>query len=134
MFTIDASTIAGFRTTSRRTFLQAGGLGMSLKSALDAAQGTLSARQVPGFGRAQRCIQVFLWGGPSHLDTWDMKPGAPEEIRGPLGPIATSVPGLDFSELLPLSSRFAHLCKVVRTVQHEHNEHSPASLRRVSRA
>ena len=126
MFTINASTRAGLRTTSRRTFLQASGLGMSLKSALHAAEGTWSSGQASGFGRARRCIQVFLWGGPSQLDTWDMKPEAPEEIRGPLSPISTSVPGLGFSELLPLSSRFAHLCKVVRTVAHEHNEHSSA--------
>src|SRR5262245_61212633 len=53
------------------------------------------------FGRAKRCILVFLNGGPSQLDTWDMKPGAPVNVRGELRGIRTRVPGIQVSELLP---------------------------------
>ena len=51
-----------------------------------------SGRDANGFGRAKRLIFLFMWGGPSHLDTFDMKPDAPPEIRGPFQPIATSAP------------------------------------------
>ena len=55
-----------------------------------------------GFGRAKSCILIFMWGGPSQLDTWDLKPDAPDQIRGPFNPIATSVPGLSISEHFPM--------------------------------
>ena len=51
-------------------------------------------------GEAEKsCIFILMCGGPSHLDTWDLKPGAPAEIRGPYQPIATKVPGMHLSEL-----------------------------------
>jgi len=112
----------------RRDFLQLGGagvLGLGLPDLLRAA-----TRQPnnfgPGFGRAKRCIIVFLFGGPSQLDMWDMKPQATEEVRGPLKSIATNVPGIQVSELLPLTASIADKYKIVRTVCHYHNEHSAA--------
>ena len=58
---------------------------------------------------AQDFSVILLWanGGPSHIDTFDMKPAAPENYRGPFQPIATSVPGLDICELLPRHARLA---------------------------
>ena len=57
---------------------------------------------------AKSCILVYLLGGPPHLDMFDLKPEAPAEIRGPFGPIATSVPGLQICEHLPRLARLAH--------------------------
>src|SRR6266508_4256242 len=87
---------------SRRTFLCAGSLGavgLSLPQLLHAK--TPSASPLPGFGRAKRCILLFLTGGPPQLDTFDLKPTAPAEIRGELRPIATNVPGIQIGELCP---------------------------------
>ena len=53
------------------------------------------------FGRAKACILLFMWGGPAHQDTWDLKPDAPAEIRGEFKPIATNVPGIQICEHFP---------------------------------
>src|SRR5688572_21843284 len=84
---------------SRRDFLTIGAMGaLSLSGRITtAATGDL----LPGFGRAKRCLLLFLTGGPPQHDTWDMKPQAPAEIRGELKPIATSVPGVQICELFP---------------------------------
>src|SRR5262249_22705068 len=93
---------------SRRRLLQAGGLG-----ALHLALPGMVAARVDG-GRAPRghaaeksCIFLLLCGGPSHLDTWDLKPDAPEGIRGPYRPVATAVPGMRLSELHPRLARLS---------------------------
>ena len=80
---------------SRRTLLRAGvvGLGGLMLPDLLAAEAAAPKRK-----RARRCIFLFLNGGPSQLDTFDMKPAAPSGIRGPYRPIATSVPGLSICE------------------------------------
>jgi hypothetical protein len=76
---------------------------------------------------ADSCILIFLNGGPSHLDMWDMKPGAPAEVRGPFKPVATSVPGIQLSEHLPrLAQRMSH-CTLVRSLHHSvNNAHAAA--------
>jgi len=72
-------------------------------------------------------IVIFLNGGPSHLDMWDMKPSAPLEVRGEFSPIATSVPGVQFSEYLPRLARQMHRCSLVRSVHHSvNNAHAAA--------
>jgi hypothetical protein len=77
--------------------------------------------------RADHCIIVVLDGGPSHLDMWDMKPGAPREIRGEFKPIATSVPGVQFGEYLPRLARQMHRCTLVRSAHHSvNNAHAAA--------
>src|SRR5262249_10480178 len=85
---------------SRRALLQAGSagaLGIGLPGLVSAS---VSDNRQLGRGAADRsCILLWLCGGPSHLDTWDLKPDATEGIRGPYRPIATSVPGLRLSEL-----------------------------------
>src|SRR5881275_1731063 len=88
-------------TLSRRRLLQLGGA-----SALGLATPGIVAGRVDGSktskGAADKsCIFILLCGGPSHLDTWDLKPSAPAEIRGPYQPIATTVPGMRISELQP---------------------------------
>ena len=98
-------------------------MGLSLATLLRA--GAARAASAAGsFGRAKRCILVFLNGGPSQLDLWDMKPEAPAEVRGELKPIATCVPGIQISELLPLLARQVDKFKIVRSVTHPCSVHT----------
>lgn len=107
---------------SRRDLLRAGGVGLlgtSLTGLLAAEDaGLLQA------SRAKSVMFLFLFGGPSQLETVDMKPDAPSTIRGPYQPIDSRTPGLRISEKLPrlaaMSDRFA----VIRTVTHPHNDHN----------
>jgi hypothetical protein len=62
------------------------------------------------------CILLVLTGGPSHLDTWDMKPEAPREIRGPFRPIRTNVPGIEISEIFPRMAKHADKYTLIRSV------------------
>lgn len=68
-------------------------------------------------------IQVWLGGGPSHLDMYDLKPAAPVEIRGPFKPIRTNVPGLNICELLPLQAKRMNRLALIRSLHHTSNEH-----------
>jgi hypothetical protein len=101
---------------TRRDFLQAGslaGLGLSLTD--------LAARGASGAAVGDRdvnCILLFLVGGPSHLDTWDMKPDRPEEVRGPFRPIATRAPGVHVSEIFPRLALVMDRVALVRSVYH----------------
>ncbi len=67
---------------------------------------------------------MFNYGGPSHLDIWDLKPDAPAEIRGEFRPVATSVPGVAITEHLPRLARLAHRYAIVRSVHHRDNDHA----------
>ncbi|MFO0840809.1 MAG: DUF1501 domain-containing protein [Gemmataceae bacterium] len=104
---------------SRRSFLQVGGLalgGLTLPHLLRAEQDR---------GRSHRSvIMVYLTGGLAHQDTVDLKPNAPAEVRGEFKPIATSVPGVYFGELLPRLSRCADRLAVLRSVVGQIDEHS----------
>ena len=75
--------------------------------------------------RAQSCILVYLLGGPPQLDTFDLKPNAPSEIRGPFQPIATRVPGMQICEHLPRLAAQAHQVAIVRSVSHPNSNHTP---------
>src|SRR5688572_6857317 len=87
--------------------LQLGGLGLSM----------LPARPLLGAPgpRAKACILLFMDGGPSHIDLWDLKPDAPTEIRGPFGSIPTTVPGVRVCDHLPLVARQMHRLAQVRS-------------------
>ena len=75
------------------------------------------------FGRAKSCILLFMWGGPAHQDTWDLKPQAPAEIRGEFQPIATKVPGIQICEHFPqLADRVDRLA-IVRSMTHTDVDH-----------
>src|SRR5262245_13171381 len=109
---------------TRRQLLEAGGaglLGLSL-SRVWAAEAARAVRH----GRAKSVIFLFLFGGPSQLETFDLKPDAPTKIRGPFRPIASRTPGLLISEHLPgLAALSDKLC-VIRTMTHKYNDHSTA--------
>ncbi len=120
---------------SRRDLLQVGGaglLGLTLPRLLaaqnhparasSAARGDLAA----SFGRAKHCILLFLYGSPSQLETIDMKPNAPIEIRGTMKPIPSSLRGLDVVEHLPRTARVMDRVTVVRSVTHPYPIHGVA--------
>ncbi len=113
------------QTLSRRAFLQAGAstvLGLSLADLLrwQARAGT------PIQGPARAVVLLWLWGGPSHLDTWDPKPAAPLEFRGPFGTVATRTPGLRISELFPQIAAVSDSFSVIRSLNTASNDHGVA--------
>jgi hypothetical protein len=107
--------------------LQIGGasfLGLSLPGLL---RGQSQVNEVSRHATADHLLVIFLNGGPSHLDMWDMKPSAPVEIRGEFRPIASSLPGVQLSEHLPQFSRHMHRCTLVRSMHHSvNNAHAAA--------
>ena len=109
---------------SRREVLRVGGLGLAglSLSALLRAEADPACRS--GGGRARSCILLFLLGGPPQHSTWDPKPDAAPEIRGEFKPIATTVPGLRISELLPRTALQADKLCVLRAVSTTDNAHS----------
>ncbi|HUE70889.1 MAG TPA: DUF1501 domain-containing protein [Pirellulaceae bacterium] len=108
----------------RRDFLRLGMLG-SLAASLPAAAFGEPGKEA-SFGRAKRCILLFLTGGPSQHDTFDCKPDAPAEIRGELKPIATNVAGIQVSELFPKLAQQADKFCIVRSVTHRDPAHTSA--------
>ncbi len=107
---------------SRRRFLQAGGVGaLTLGLPGTVAAGVDAERGLRGVAAEKSCIFVLLCGGPSHLDTWDLKPGAPEDIRGPYRPIATTVPGMRISELNTRLSTLTQHFALIRSMTHVGN-------------
>ncbi len=101
---------------TRRTFLVASSLGLAGVHPGAPTHASPAAAGGRAFGRARSTILFFLCGGSSHIDTWDLKPDAPEEYRGPFRPIATSAPGVRLCEHLPLLSRQAHRLAIVKSV------------------
>jgi hypothetical protein len=107
---------------TRRGFLGqglAGAVGLFWADWLRAAAGRSRSQ-----GKARAVILIFNCGAPSHLDLWDPKPDAPDTVRGPYRPIATDVPGVRVSELLPRLARCASRYAIVRTVNHRHTQHN----------
>jgi hypothetical protein len=102
---------------TRRDFLHAGSLsffGLTLNHFFE-----LKALGAVNPDNQVNCIMLFLVGGPSQLDTWDMKPDAPAEIRGPYKPIATNVAGIQISEIFPRMARHADKYALLRSVYHQ---------------
>src|SRR2546421_8931990 len=102
---------------TRRDFLRAGALsagavGLSLTELAQPALASASRSDV-------NCILLFLVGGPSHLDTWDLKPNAPSDGRGPFRPVRTNVPGVEVCEHFPLMATMADRYALVRSVHHD---------------
>jgi Protein of unknown function (DUF1501) len=108
---------------SRRDFLRIGvmgigGLTLADLLRLEAQAGTAAT------GRS--VINIYLSGGPTHMDTFDLKPNAPREFRGELTPIATKVSGIDICELFPRLASCTDQCVIVRSVAGMNNEHNPS--------
>ena len=113
---------------SRREALRVGGLaftGLTWPEWLRSRATAAETRKPTGrTGKARACILLYAYGGPSHLDVWDLKPDAPREIRGEFRPTATRVPGVRISEHLPRLAALAHRYAIVRSVHHRDNDHA----------
>ncbi|MFO0966477.1 MAG: DUF1501 domain-containing protein [Gemmataceae bacterium] len=121
-----AVTCPGPMGLTRRNMLQIGAIGalnLALPQVLAAGERSAPRGVRPA---ADSCILVFLNGGPSHLDTWDMKPDLPSEMRSEFQPIATTVPGVQVCEHLPRLARLMSRCSLVRSVHHDQVAHAPA--------
>lgn len=119
----------------RRELLRIGGL--SLGALTSVAGPTLpqllaAGTGQPGLDKDFSVILMWANGGPSHLETFDLKPNAPEEYRGEFRPIRTNVPGMEICELLPNLSRMADKFSLVRSLHHNRNEHSGGTCRFLS--
>jgi len=120
----------------RRAWLKIGGLSLgALVTGLGPSLAQLLAVEDAGKQRRRSLSKDFsvilFWanGGPSHLDTFDLKPEAPAEIRGPFRPIGTNVPGLHITELLPTLAKMADRFALVRSLHHNRGEHSGGTHR-----
>lgn len=112
-------------TFGRRELLRAGALalgGMSL------AEVQAARARAGSSSRRTSVILFWMWGGPSHLETYDCKPEAPSEYRGPFRPIPTAVPGLDLCELFPRQARLGDKISLIRSLHHEMSAHNDGSI------
>src|ERR1043165_6451002 len=110
------------QSLSRRSFLQVGAssvLGLSLADYLRAVDG-----RTPGSAKA--VILLWLWGGPSQLDTFDPKTNAPADVRGPFGTIRPRIPGVRFCELFPRLAATSAKLAVLRTLHSSSTDHGVA--------
>lgn len=113
------------QTVTRRAFLQVGGstvLGLSLADLLRFRAEANTATT----GTARSVLLLWLWGGPAHLDTWDPKPHAPLEFRGPFAPIQTRVPGIRIAELFPQLAQVSDTFSIIRSLHTLSNDHGIA--------
>jgi hypothetical protein len=114
----------------RRELLRVGGLfglGLSLPDVFR-AQAKATAPRHDSFGRARSVIVLYLHGGHAQQETWDPKPAGPSPARGEFGAIATRIPGIRVSELLPRSAQLMHKLAIIRSLSHGNANHVQASL------
>jgi hypothetical protein len=109
---------------SRRQALRIGASGLITGLSLPRLLEMQATAATGAPAKAQACIFIFLEGGPSHIDMWDLKPNAPAEVRGPYKPISTSVAGTLIGEHLPLCAKMAHKYTIVRSHSHNDNGHN----------
>jgi len=118
---------------TRRELLRAGSLSLLGLSLPELLEGRAEAKSAPAtttdatFGKAKACILLFMWGGPAHQDTWDLKPEAPAEIRGEFRPIATNVSGIQIGEHFPLLARRLDRLAVIRSMTHPNVDHTTST-------
>lgn len=112
---------------NRRELVRVGGIslaGLSLSRLMEAEAMAVPITGDASFGRARSIIYLYLNGGPPQHETFDPKPDAPAEIRGPFNPIQTNIPGIQFCELLPRTAAIADRLAVVRSMATDDNTHS----------
>lgn len=128
MFSLYGLSQCEGRQPTRRELLRVGGLSLLGLSSTQLGRLRKAAAGNPK-GAARRhhsCVFVFLFGGPSRIDLWDMKPQAPAEIRGEFKPAATKAPGLELCEHLPLLAGQADQLCLLRSMTHHMPVHGPA--------
>src|ERR1051326_2674386 len=118
--------MGGSRVMARRDFIQANGLSLSAAS-LSGWLSALAARAAGEGNRRKACIVLWMTGGPSHLDTFDLKPDARAEVRGEFRPIATAVPGIQISEHFPRFARLLRHAAILRGMSTQEADHQLAS-------
>src|SRR5437016_4433749 len=107
---------------SRRDLLRVGSLSVAA-TALPPALAVEKQQSAEGQGKAKSVIVLWMAGGVTHIDSFDPKPDAPVEVRGTLGSVQTTLPGVRFNEVLPCLARLAHRLTVVRSFSHGSNDH-----------
>src|SRR5688572_5128197 len=123
MLGIGRQTACAGHGWTRREMLRAGALSAAGITLADLLRAQASAStEAP----AKSIILLWLWGGPSHLDTFDMKPKAPVQYRGPYAPIATQTPGIQICELLPLLAKQSNRYAILRSLHCSSNDHGIA--------
>jgi hypothetical protein len=111
---------------TRRSFVQAGILGFGGFGLADLLRLQASGA-VADAGKGKSVVLFWLSGGPGHMETYDPKPDAPKEFRGPFGAISTNVPGVHFSETLPEQAKLMDKMSILRTVNHGTGDHTKAN-------
>lgn len=127
MFKVTGSASLDCEGHTRRSFVQAGVLGlggMSLSELLHCR--AQAANAAPAVDRNLDTSVILIWmsGGPGHHETWDPKPDAVSQFRGPFGAISTNVPGIQFSEMLPEQAKIADKLTILRSVNHGSGDHT----------
>lgn len=119
---------------SRRGFLEAGSLLTGSLGCCDILRSRAAAAGSTSAGKPDDTAVILIWllGGPSHMETYDLKPDAPAEYRGELNPIDTNVPGIQICELLPHHARVADKFSIIRSITHEDSQHAQGSVRFLS--
>lgn len=108
---------------TRRSFVQLGAAGMVSFGLPGLLRAREESARAAGASRDARVILIWLDGGPSHMDLYDLKPQAPAEYRGFWRPIPTNVPGIEIGELLPRQAKVAHTFSIVRSLHHGDGDH-----------
>ena len=127
----DVARLYGTCPATRRQLLSTarrGCLGLTLGGLLRAQSAMADSTAATTDSTIRSCILLFYYGGPSHLDTYDLKPNAPVEVRGEFQSIPTSVPGLRICEHLPRMAKLMHRVTLIRSVHHANRLHDSASI------
>lgn len=111
---------------TRRDLLRVGALGMGALTLPELLRARAAGAAQTGLAADTSVVWLFLPGGPSHLDTYDMKPDAPVDFRGPYLPISTRTPGFDICELMPRQAQITDRISLVRTLSHKDGNHGSA--------
>jgi hypothetical protein len=127
MFEVFGGRYATCDGVSRRSFLRVGSLGLAGLALPDVLRLRARGASRGGPSKETAVIQVFLGGGPSHIDTYDLKPDAPKEFRGEFRPIATNVPGVAICELFPGQARVMDKLAIIRSLNHTTADHGSGS-------
>jgi hypothetical protein len=112
---------------SRRTFIKAGFLGLGGLSLSELLRMRAQAAATGAARKETAVIMFWLDGGPTHMDTYDLKPNAPAEYRGSFQPIRTNVPGIEVCELLPEHAKVMDRLAILRSVHHNNGDHFAAA-------
>jgi len=117
---------------SRRSFLEAGSLALGGLALTDLLRGRAAAKEAGAEPSDTSVILIWLQGGPSHMETYDLKPEAPADYRGECVPISTVAPGMDICELLPLHAQVADKFTLIRSISHGFANHAAGAGRFLS--